>query len=78
MAELTKVFLFSAGQFNVVDIDEDTTQKAENDAPIRVCNPKQEIQTELIAANPGVYKFYIDSSNDADVELFDANFKSAE
>jgi hypothetical protein len=78
MAELTKVFLFANGVFNVVDIDEDTTQKAENDAPIRVCSPKEEIKLEIMAANPGVYKFYIDSSSEADVELFDANFKAAE
>lgn len=75
MAELIKAFLFEKGTFNVVDIDEDQTQKAEQDHPVKVCAPKEEIKLELMAANPGVYKFFIDTTDEESVELFEANFK---
>lgn len=78
MAELIKAFLFENGNFNVIDIDEDQTQKAENDHHIRVCNPKEEIKLEVMAANPGVYKFFIDTNDIDSVELFEASFKEAE
>jgi hypothetical protein len=70
-----KAFLFTAGEFKVIEIDEDTTQQPEIDAPIKVCAPKEEIRTELVHANPGVFRFYIDSSNEDDVANFEANFK---
>lgn len=78
MAELIKAFLFENGNFNVVDIDEDQTQKAEQDHPVKVCNPKQSIKDEVMAANPGVYKFFIDTNDLDSVELFEANFKEVE
>ena len=78
MAELIKAFLFEKGNFNVVDIDEDQTQKAENDHHIRGCNPKEAIKLEVMASNPGVYKFFIDTTDVESVELFEANFKEIE
>ena len=72
---IIKAFLFTAGEFKVIDIDDDTTQQPEQDAPIKVCTPKEEIRTENVRDNPGVLRFYIDSSNEEDVANFDANFK---
>jgi hypothetical protein len=74
MAEI-KAFLFTAGEFKVIEIDEDTTQQPGQDATIKVCNPREEIRKAQVTANPGVRRFYIDSSNEEDVANFDANFK---
>jgi hypothetical protein len=79
MAELTKVFMFSGAEgFKVVEIDEDTTQQPEQDAPIKVCTPKDEIKAELESANPGVFKFYIDGSDEDAVAIFESEYKAAE
>jgi hypothetical protein len=74
MAQI-KAFLFTAGEFNVIDIDDELTQQPEQDAAIKVCNPREEIRIAQVTANPGVRRFYIDSTNVEDVANFDANFK---
>lgn len=78
MAELIKAFLFEKGNFNVVDIDTEQTQQVDVDHHIRTCNPKEAIKLEVMAANPGVYNFFIDTTDLESVELFEANFKEVE
>jgi hypothetical protein len=79
MAELTKVFMFTGAEgFKVIEIDEDTTQQPEQDAPIKVCTPKDEIKNELESANPDVFKFYIDESDEEAVAIFERDYKAAE
>jgi hypothetical protein len=75
MGDLIKVFLFSNGAFNVTDIDVDTTQTEAKDGDFKVCAPKRELMQEIMEANPDVIQFYIDSTNEIDVQNFDANFK---
>lgn len=75
MGDLIKVFLFSNGAFNVADIDLDNVQTEEKDGDLKVCAPKRELMQEIMEANPDVIQFYIDSTNEIDVQNFDANFK---
>jgi hypothetical protein len=75
MGDLIKVFLFSNGAFNVTDIDSDTIQTEGKDGDFKVCAPKRELMQEIMQANPDVIQFYIDSTNEIDVQNFDANFK---
>ena len=75
MGDLIKVFLFSNGTFNVTDIDSDTIQTEGKDGDFKVCAPKRELMQEIMQANPDVIQFYIDSTNEIDVQNFDANFK---
>jgi hypothetical protein len=75
MGDLIKVFLFSNGAFNVADIDVDTTQTEAKDGDFKVCAPKRELMQEIMEANPDVIQFYIDTTNEIDVQNFDANFK---
>ena len=75
MGDLIKVFLFSNGAFNVADLDLDNVQTEEKDGDFKVCAPKRELMHEIMEANPDVIQFYIDSTNEIDVQNFDANFK---
>ena len=75
MGDLIKVFLFSNGTFNVADLDLDNVQTEEKDGDFKVCAPKRELMQEIMQANPDVIQFYIDSTNEIDVQNFDANFK---
>ena len=75
MGDLIKVFLFSNGTFNVADLDLDNVQTEEKDGDFKVCAPKRELMQEIMEANPDVIQFYIDSTNEIDVQNFDANFK---
>jgi hypothetical protein len=75
MGDLIKVFLFSNGAFNVVDLDLDNVQTEEKDGDFKICAPRRELIQEIMEANPEVIQFYIDTTNEIDVQNFDANFK---